>query len=219
MSWINHLPPACWSTFWKSIFKHQLGCRFDILDIICSFFILTYTIIYVLIHHIIFLAFSFLLEYSTYFFNSCTNIFRRCSLCIFYGIQAHCSLLVITTIRPWPKPASYMVVTTHGPPHASHPQWPYCHYVNTSGWCIEHLARTPIDVTDVETLLSSLPDPRPQWRGCCRPTESCSIQKSRLPFMLVKWSVAQPYVTGPGWPWPGRLQRNIHSINTHINDD
>ena len=57
--WINHLPPACWSTFWKSIFKHQLGCRFDILDSISSFFcILAYAIIYVLIHHIIFLALS-----------------------------------------------------------------------------------------------------------------------------------------------------------------
>ena len=31
-SWINHLPPACWSTFWKSNFKQQLGCRFDIMD-------------------------------------------------------------------------------------------------------------------------------------------------------------------------------------------
>ena len=39
MSWINHLPPACRSTFWKSIFKHQLGCRFDILDSISSFFL------------------------------------------------------------------------------------------------------------------------------------------------------------------------------------
>ena len=31
VSWINHLPPACWSTFWKSNFKQQLGCRFDIM--------------------------------------------------------------------------------------------------------------------------------------------------------------------------------------------
>ena len=55
VSWINHLPPACWSTFWKLIFKLQLGCRFDILDSISSFFcILTYATIYVLIHHIIF---------------------------------------------------------------------------------------------------------------------------------------------------------------------
>ena len=28
VSWINHLLPACWSTFWKSNFKQQLGCRF-----------------------------------------------------------------------------------------------------------------------------------------------------------------------------------------------
>ena len=39
VSWINHLPPACWSTFWKSIFKHQLGYRFDILDSISTFFL------------------------------------------------------------------------------------------------------------------------------------------------------------------------------------
>ena len=32
VSWINHLPPACWSTFWKSNLKQQLGCRFDIMD-------------------------------------------------------------------------------------------------------------------------------------------------------------------------------------------
>ena len=53
VSWITHLPPACWSTFWKSIFKQQFGCRFDIMDSISLFFcILTYAIIYVLIHHI-----------------------------------------------------------------------------------------------------------------------------------------------------------------------
>ena len=41
--------------FGNRFFKHQLGCRFDILDSISSFFcILTYAIIYVLIHHIIF---------------------------------------------------------------------------------------------------------------------------------------------------------------------
>ena len=37
VSWINHLPPACWSTFWKSIFRQQLGCRFDIMDSIYIF--------------------------------------------------------------------------------------------------------------------------------------------------------------------------------------
>ena len=56
MSWINHLPPACWSTFWKSNFRQQLGCRFDIMDNESYFFlcVLTYAIIYVLIHQIIF---------------------------------------------------------------------------------------------------------------------------------------------------------------------
>ena len=39
VSWINHLPPACWSTFWKSNFKQQLGCRFDIMDNISYFFV------------------------------------------------------------------------------------------------------------------------------------------------------------------------------------
>ena len=32
VAWINHLPPVCWSTFWKSTFKQQLGCGFDIMD-------------------------------------------------------------------------------------------------------------------------------------------------------------------------------------------
>ena len=32
VSWINHLPPVCLSTFWKSTFKQQLGCRFYIMD-------------------------------------------------------------------------------------------------------------------------------------------------------------------------------------------
>ena len=36
LSWINHLPPACWSTFWQSTFKQQWGYRFDIMDSISS---------------------------------------------------------------------------------------------------------------------------------------------------------------------------------------
>ena len=66
VSWINHLPPAFWSTFWKSNFKQQLGCRFDIMDN-KSFFVcvLTYAIIYVLIHQIIFRF--YLLKYSLFF--------------------------------------------------------------------------------------------------------------------------------------------------------
>ena len=66
VSWINHLPPACWSTFWKSNSKQQLGCGFDIMDKESYFFgVLTYAIIYVLIHQII-LRF-YLLKYSLFF--------------------------------------------------------------------------------------------------------------------------------------------------------
>ena len=86
LSWINHLPPACWSTFRKSTFKQQLGCRFDIMDSISSFCcILTYAIIYVLIHHIVFRLYLFFLNIVLYFFKySCTNIFHRRSLYTFY---------------------------------------------------------------------------------------------------------------------------------------
>ena len=66
VSFINHLPPACWSTFWKSNFKQQLSCRFDIMDNESYFFCaLTYAIIYVLIHQIIFRF--YLLKYSLFF--------------------------------------------------------------------------------------------------------------------------------------------------------
>ena len=67
ISWINHLPPACWSTFWKSIFKHQLGCRFDILESISFFCILAYAIIYVLIHHIISWLYLYFLNILNFF--------------------------------------------------------------------------------------------------------------------------------------------------------
>ena len=57
------------STFWKSIFKQQLGCRFDIMDSISSYFcILTYAIIYVLIHIILWLYLYFL--YIFFIFSS-----------------------------------------------------------------------------------------------------------------------------------------------------
>ena len=86
-NWLSlwHLPPACWSTFWKLIFKHQLGCGFDILDSISSFFcILAYAIIYVLIHHIIFWLYLCFLNILYFFKYSCTNIFHRRSLCTFH---------------------------------------------------------------------------------------------------------------------------------------
>ena len=82
----NHLPPACWSIFWKSTSRQQLGCRFDIMDSISSFFcILTYAIIYVLIHHVIFRLYLYFLNIVLYFLKySCTNIFHRRSLYTFY---------------------------------------------------------------------------------------------------------------------------------------
>ena len=86
VSWINHLPPACWSTFWKSNFKHQLGCRFDIMDSLSYFVcVLTYAIIYVLIHRINFRY--YLLKYSIFFKYSCTNIFHRRSFYTFYWCE------------------------------------------------------------------------------------------------------------------------------------
>ena len=36
---INHLPPVCLSTFRKSTFRQQLGCRFDIMDCKSSTFL------------------------------------------------------------------------------------------------------------------------------------------------------------------------------------
>ena len=52
--------------FGNQIFKQQLGCRFDIMDNESYFFcVLTYAIIYVLIHQIIFRF--YLLKYSLFF--------------------------------------------------------------------------------------------------------------------------------------------------------
>ena len=69
VSWINHLPPVCWSTFWKSTFKQQLGYRFDIIDCKSSFFcILTYAIVHVLIHHMLFRLYLYFLNSVLYFY-------------------------------------------------------------------------------------------------------------------------------------------------------
>ena len=48
------------------------------------FCILTYAIIYVLIHHIIFLLYLYFLNILYFFKYSCTNIFHRRRLCTFY---------------------------------------------------------------------------------------------------------------------------------------
>ena len=59
---INLMPPAYWSTFWKSTFKRQLGCKFDIMDCMSPFFILTYATVYVLIYHITFRLYLYFLN-------------------------------------------------------------------------------------------------------------------------------------------------------------
>ena len=73
---------ACWSTFWKSIFK-QLGCRFDIMDsnFFLYFDICKHICLDASYHFWLYLYFLNIL----YVFNySCTNIFQTRSLCIFY---------------------------------------------------------------------------------------------------------------------------------------
>ena len=83
VSWIKHLPPACWSTFWKSNFKQQLGCRFDIMDNISYFFVFWHMQLHMSWYIRSFFGFTFLK--ILYFFKySCTNIFYRRSLYTFY---------------------------------------------------------------------------------------------------------------------------------------
>ena len=78
-----HLPPACWSTFWKSNFKQQLGCRFDIMDNESYFFVFWHMQLYMSWYIRSFFGFTFL--NILYFFKySCTNSFHRRSLYTFY---------------------------------------------------------------------------------------------------------------------------------------
>ena len=74
----------------------QLGCRFDIMDSISSFFfcILTYTFLYVLIHHIIFRLYLYFMNILYFFKFCCTNIFHRRSLYTFYLMSQHSAHLV-----------------------------------------------------------------------------------------------------------------------------
>ena len=74
VSWINHLPPACWSTFRKSNSKQQLGCRFDIMDYESYFFVFWHMQLYMAWYIISFFGFT-LLNILHFFEYSCTNIF------------------------------------------------------------------------------------------------------------------------------------------------
>ena len=74
VSWINHLPPACWSTFRKSNSKQQLGCRFDMMDYESYFFVFWHMQLYMSWYIISFFGFT-LLNILHFFKYSCTNIF------------------------------------------------------------------------------------------------------------------------------------------------
>ena len=67
------------------------------------FCILTYAIIYVLIHHIIFWLYLYFLNILYLFKYSCTNIFHRRSLCNFYRniltCRCICSLTISCTLK------------------------------------------------------------------------------------------------------------------------
>ena len=82
-TWSHQSFQPWWSTFWKSIFKQQLGCRFDKVE---SFIFFTYVIIYVLIYHIIFWLYRYFLNIFYFSKYSCTNIFHRRSLCTFHDV-------------------------------------------------------------------------------------------------------------------------------------
>ena len=88
------MPPACWSTFWKSNFKQQLGCRFDIMDNKSYFFVFWHMQLYMSWYIRSFFGFTFLnilyfLCFIFYylFLYSCTNIFHRRSLYTFYWLS------------------------------------------------------------------------------------------------------------------------------------
>ena len=86
MSWINHLPPACWSTFRKSNSKQQLGCRFDIMDYESYFFVFWHMQLYMSWYIISFFGFTLLniLHFSSTLVL--TFSYRR-SLYTFYSIS------------------------------------------------------------------------------------------------------------------------------------
>ena len=99
---INHLPPACWSTFWKSILNTNWTVGLTYWIVYLHFFcILTYAIIYVLIHHIILGLYFYFLNILYFFKYSCTNIFHRRSLCTFYEYSWNPSTNIYYLNRHW----------------------------------------------------------------------------------------------------------------------
>ena len=89
VSWINHVPPVCVHVL-RIDFKQQLGCMFDMMDCKSSSFccccIVTYAILYVLLHDVIFRLYLYILnsvDNSIKYF--CTNMFDRRSFYTLYG--------------------------------------------------------------------------------------------------------------------------------------
>ena len=93
VSWINHLPPACWSTFRKSNSKQQLGCRFDIMDYESYIFVFWHMQLYMSWYIISFFGFTLLniLHFSSTLVL--TFSYRR-SLYTFYHIYIYICVYV-----------------------------------------------------------------------------------------------------------------------------
>ena len=57
---------ACWSTFWKSNFKQQLGCRFDIMDNESYFFLFWHMQLYMSWYIRSFLGLTFFMTFNSH---------------------------------------------------------------------------------------------------------------------------------------------------------
>ena len=88
MSWINHLPPACWSAFWKSNFKQQLGCRFDIMDNESYFFVFWHMQLYMSWYIRSFFGFTFLNILSSTLVL--TSSYRRSLYTFYWNTSLQC---------------------------------------------------------------------------------------------------------------------------------
>ena len=84
VSWIDHLPPACWSTFRKSILNTSWAVGLTYL-IVSHFFAFSHMQLYMSWYIISFFwLYLYFLNILYFFKYSCTNIFQRRSLCTFY---------------------------------------------------------------------------------------------------------------------------------------
>ena len=177
MSWINHLPPVCWSTFWKSTFEQQLDCRFDIMDCKSSLFYWYFDIC-----NCVCLKTSYDFLFHLYILNS-VHYFYQVLLSILYTswlISGH----MMKVYKHWIKnfknsvlkgcALSYSLIS---PLNSS------CHFADGIAsccgrfkldWCI-----APVGIAIVENVSSNpalIPNGRFHWSAntCYPPGESCS---------------------------------------------